>query len=87
MKKLFVGNLPYKATDNELNEIFGKFGEISEAIVLMDRERGLSKGFGFVTFSDDAAAEAAIKEWNGKEYEGRALTVNEARPREERPQQ
>jgi RNA recognition motif-containing protein len=85
MKKLFVGNLPYKATDTDLKGIFSKFGEVSEAIVLMDRERGVSKGFGFVTMANDAEADSAIEAWNGKEFEGRALTVNEARPREERP--
>lgn len=85
MKKLFVGNLPYKTTDADLRDMFSKSGEVSEAVVIMDRERGLSKGFGFVTMANDAEADAAIDSWNGKEIEGRALTVNEARPQENRP--
>jgi RNA recognition motif-containing protein len=85
MKKLFVGNLPYKVTDADLRDMFSKAGEVSEASVIMDRDRGVSKGFGFVTMSNDNEADAAIEMWNGKEIEGRGLTVNEARPREERP--
>lgn len=85
MKKLFVGNLPYKTTDTDLKDWFSKAGEVAEAVIIMDRERGLSKGFGFVTMNNDAEADAAIEMWNGKEVEGRALTVNEARPQEERP--
>lgn len=85
MKKLFVGNLPYKITDADLRDMFSKAGDVSEASVIMDRDRGISKGFGFVTMSDDAEADAAVEMWNGKDIEGRALTVNEARPREERP--
>ncbi|MBN2094294.1 MAG: RNA-binding protein [Candidatus Zambryskibacteria bacterium] len=84
MKKLFVGNLPYKATDTDLKELFAKYGEVSEAVVIMDKERGLSKGFGFVTFANESEADAAIEALNGKELEGRALTVNEARPQEPR---
>lgn len=84
MKKLFVGNLPYKTTDTDLRDMFSKIGEVTEAIVLMDRERNISKGFGFVTMANDAEAQTAIDTWNGKEVEGRALTVNEARPKEER---
>ncbi|MEK7200806.1 MAG: RNA-binding protein [Patescibacteria group bacterium] len=85
MKKLFVGNLPYKATDADLRDMFSKNGEVTEAVVIMDRERGVSKGFGFVTMTNDAEANAAIDAWNGKDIEGRALTVNEARPKEDRP--
>lgn len=85
MKKLFVGNLPYKTTDTDLRDMFSKAGEITEAAVIMDRERGVSKGFGFVTMANDADMQAAIDMWNGKEIEGRALTVNEARPKEDRP--
>lgn len=85
MKKLFVGNLPYKTTDTDLKDMFSKAGDVAEAVIIMDRERGLSKGFGFVTMNDDAQADAAIEMWNGKDIEGRALTVNEARPQENRP--
>ncbi len=85
MKKLFVGNLPYKTGDTELKDMFSQNGEVTEAVVIMDRERGVSKGFGFVTMTDDAEADAAIEAWNGKDVEGRALTVNEARPQEDRP--
>lgn len=85
MKKLFVGNLPYKTTDTDLKDMFSKAGDVAEAVIIMDRERGLSKGFGFVTMNDDAQADAAIEMWNGKDIEGRALTVNEARPQENKP--
>ena len=85
MKKLFVGNLPYKTTDTDLKDMFSQNGEVSEAVIIMDRERGVSKGFGFVTMTNDAEADAAIDAWNGKDIEGRALTVNEARPQEARP--
>ena len=86
MKKLFVGILPYKVTDTELKDMFSQNGEVSEATVILDRERNnISKGFGFVTMTNDAEALAAIEAWNGKEIDGRALTVNEARPREDRP--
>ena len=85
MKKLFVGNLPYKTGDTELKDMFSQNGEVTEAVVIMDRERGVSKGFGFVTMTDDAEADAAIEAWNEKDVEGRSLTVNEARPQEDRP--
>jgi RNA recognition motif-containing protein len=85
MKKLFVGNLLYKTTDTDLKDMFSQNGEVTEAVVIMDRERGVSKGFGFVTMTNDAEANAAIEMWNGKDIEGRALTVNEARPQENRP--
>ena len=85
MKKLFVGNLPYKTTDADLRDMFSKSGEVTEAVIIMDRERGVSKGFGFVTMTNDAEADAAIEMWNGKDIDGRALTVNEARPQEARP--
>jgi RNA recognition motif-containing protein len=84
-KKLFVGGLPFSMTDDKLKELFGSYGEVSEVAVIKDKFSGRSKGFGFVTFSDDAAADKAIAEMNGKDVEGRALTVNEARPMEERP--
>ncbi len=85
MKKLFVGNLPYSTKDSDLRDMFSQSGEVTEAVVIMDRERGVSKGFGFVTMSNDAEADNAISTLNGKEVDGRALTVNEARPKEERP--
>jgi cold-inducible RNA-binding protein len=80
MKKLYVGNLPFSITPNGLKEMFAVFGDISEETVVMDRQTGKSKGFGFVTISDDAAAEAAIAQMNGKELEGRAIKVSEAKP-------
>jgi len=84
MKKLFVGNLPYTVDGEKLKEVFGAFGEVSEALVISDRHSGRSKGFGFVTFSQDAEADAAVEQMNGKEIEGRAVTVNIARPMEAR---
>ncbi len=84
MKKIFVGNLPYSMTDSELQEAFGEHGQVSSANVILDRETGRSRGFGFVEMPDDAEATQAIEKMNGKEYDGRGLTVNEARPREQR---
>ena len=79
--KLFVGNISWDATDADLRDAFSKFGEITEAIVLRNREDNRSKGFGFVTFANAGDAQNAISEMNGKEFLGRALTVNEARPK------
>ncbi len=79
-KKLFVGNLSWGIDSAKLEEVFAPFGAIEEAVVIVDRATGRSKGFGFVTFTDDAAADAAIGEMNEKEVDGRPLTVNEARP-------
>ena len=79
-KKLFVGNLSWGVDNAKLEEAFASFGAIEEAVVITDRATGRSKGFGFVTFADDAAAEKAVAEMNGKELDGRDLTVNEARP-------
>lgn len=84
MKKLFIGNLSWGISSDGLREAFAPFGEIEEAIIIKN-ERGQSKGFGFVSFTDDAAADAAIAEMNEKELDGRNILVNEARPREERP--
>lgn len=78
--KLYVGNLPYSMTDEGLNELFAKIGEVLEAKVIIDKFSGRSKGFGFVTMKDEATAEAAIKELNGKDLEGRKIVVNVARP-------
>lgn len=84
--KIFVGNLPFSFTDNKLSELFSSYGEISEAVIIKEKYSGRSKGFGFVTFTDDNIARKAIDEMNGKEVEGRAIKVNEARPLEENPQ-
>ena len=84
--KVYVGNLPWTVDDEKLRAMFSKFGEVSEATVIKDKYSGRSKGFGFVTFSDDASGNKAIEEMNEKEVEGRQLKVNEARPMEERPQ-
>src|SRR3990172_2572389 len=83
--KVYVGNLSFEIDDEKLRAIFAKFGEVQEAVVIKDKFSGRSKGFGFVTFSDDAAAKKAIEELNDKEVEGRNLKVNEARPMEDRP--
>ena len=83
--KLYVGNLPWSVKDVELKDMFAKFGEISEAIVISDKYSGRSKGFGFVTFASKENADAAVTEMNGKEFEGRAIKVSEARPMEEKP--
>lgn len=83
-KKLYVGNLSYNVTSSSLEEMFGKFGEVRSAQVVQDRDTGRSKGFGFVEMTNDNAALEAIQSLNEKEHDGRALTVNEARPREER---
>ena len=83
-KKLYVGNLTYAVTDSALAQMFEAHGTVQSAQVIMDRDTGRSKGFGFVEMGSDAEAQAAIAALNGKEMEGRNLTVNEARPREER---
>ncbi|HET9793896.1 MAG TPA: RNA-binding protein [Thermoanaerobaculia bacterium] len=81
--KLYVGNLSYNTTEDELRELFGAYGNPDSVKIIMDRETGRSKGFGFVEFSDDQAAKSAMSALNGRDLGGRALTVNEARPREE----
>jgi RNA recognition motif-containing protein len=81
--KLYVGNLPWSVSDDKLREMFSSYGEITEAVVIKDKYSGRSKGFGFVTFANEEDAKKATSEMNGKELEGRALKVNEARPREE----
>lgn len=83
-KKLYVGNLTYGVTDSALEQMFQPFGTVQSAQVIMDRDTGRSKGFGFVEMSSDAEAQAAIAGMSGKQVEGRALTVNEAKPREDR---
>ena len=84
-KKLYVGGLPYSTTDDELKEAFAQAGAVTSAVVIMDKMSGRSKGFGFVEFGSDDNAQKAIDLWNGKDFGGRTLTVNEARPMEERP--
>lgn len=83
-KKLYVGNLPYSTADNELAAMFEVHGTVQSAQVIMDRDTGRSKGFGFVEMNSADDAQTAIKAMNGKDIDGRSLTVNEARPREER---
>ena len=83
--KLYVGNLSYNVRDDDLQQTFAQFGTVSSAKVMMDRETGRSKGFGFVEMGSDAEAQSAINGMNGQQMDGRALVVNEARPREERP--
>ena len=79
-KKVYVGNLPFTIGSDKLKEAFASYGEIEEATVISDKFSGRSKGFGFVTFVEDAGAEKAIAEMNGKDLEGRELKVNEAQP-------
>ena len=86
IKKLFVGSLPWAVDNQKLHDLFSEFGEITQASVVMDKMTGRSRGFGFVEFADDAAADAAIAKMNDADVEGRKLVVNEARPREDRPQ-
>jgi RNA recognition motif-containing protein len=81
-KKLYVGNLPYRIADSDLEQMFTEFGSVQSAQVIMDRDTGRSKGFGFVEMSNDQEAQAAITGMNGKDLDGRSLTVNEARPKE-----
>ena len=83
-KKLYVGNLSYDTSDSDLQRLFEEFGTVESAQVISDRDTGRSKGFGFVEMGSDQEAQAAISALNGREVGGRALTVNEARPREER---
>ncbi len=83
--KLYVGNLSYNATGSELEQLFAQHGSVQSAEVIADRDTGRSKGFGFVQMGSDAEAQTAIAALNGKEHDGRALTVNEAKPREDRP--
>jgi RNA recognition motif-containing protein len=81
-KKLYVGNLPYSVTDSELQQMFATHGTVTSAQVIMDRDTGRSKGFGFVEMANDTEAQTAIDALNGQQMGGRPLTVNEARPKE-----
>jgi RNA recognition motif-containing protein len=83
--KLYAGNLSFETTENDLQDLFEQHGQVGEVKLMMDRMTGKSRGFAFVTMDDKTQAEAALAALNGKEFNGRALTVNEARPREERP--
>ena len=83
--KLYVGGLSYNTSDDSLKDYFAQAGTVTSAAIIMDKMTGRSKGFGFVEMSSDAEAQNAIDMFNGKEFEGRSLTVNEARPMESRP--
>ena len=85
--KLYVGNLSFRVTSEDLQDYFGSAGSVESANVVFDRETGRSRGFAFVTMNDSTEGNAAMSAFNGKEVQGRTLTVNEARPREERPRQ
>jgi len=82
--KLYVGNLSFETTENDLQDLFEQHGQVSEVTLMMDRMTGKSRGFAFVTMNDKAQADAAMAALNGKDLNGRALNVNEARPREDR---
>jgi cold-inducible RNA-binding protein len=84
VKRIYVGNLPYKTTNEDLFALFSGFGEVASANVMMEKRSGKSKGFGFVQMSSDVEADAAIENLNGSEYEGRTLSVAEAKPMESR---
>jgi len=84
-KKLYVGNLPYSVRDGDLEQAFGQFGSVTSAKVMMERDTGRSKGFGFVEMGSDEEAQSAISGMNGQPLGGRSVVVNEARPMEERP--
>jgi RNA recognition motif-containing protein len=83
--KLYVGNLSFETTENDLQDLFEQHGTVNEVHLMMDRMTGQSRGFAFVTMNDDTQANTAMSALNGREQNGRALTVNQARPREERP--
>jgi cold-inducible RNA-binding protein len=83
--KLYVGNLPYSVRDEDLQQAFGAYGQVNSAKVMMERDTGRSKGFGFVEMGSDAEAQAAVEGMNGQSLGGRSLVVNEARPMEARP--
>jgi len=84
-KRLYVGGLPYSTTTDALKAAFGAAGSVESATIITDKMTGRSKGFGFVEMTNDADAEKAIEMWNGKDFEGRNLTVNEARPMGDKP--
>ena len=82
--KLYVGGLPYSTTQDELRDAFGKAGSVASASIIMDKMTGRSRGFGFIEMENDADAQKAIEMWNGQDFDGRKLTVNEAKPLEAR---
>jgi cold-inducible RNA-binding protein len=84
-KKLFVGGLPWATTDSDLKDLFSQAGTVASATIIMDKMTGRSRGFGFVEFENDAEADKAVETLNGKDFNGRSLLVNEARPMAERP--
>ena len=84
--KLYIGGLPYRTTEDAFRDAFTGAGEVSSARIITDKMTGRSRGFGFIEMADQAGADAAISMWDGKEFEGRKLMVNIARPMEERPQ-
>lgn len=83
-KKLYVGGIPYSTTEDDLKAVFAEIGEVTSSAIIIDKMTGRSKGFGFIEMANDADADKAIEEMNGKDFQGRTLTVNEARPLEER---
>lgn len=85
MLNIYVGNLPYDTGNEELEQLFSQFGTIQRATVVMDRESGRSRGFGFVEMAEETEGHSAIEALNGQDFGGRALTVNEAKPRPDRP--
>lgn len=84
-KRLYVGGLPYSSSEESLKDAFSKAGAVTSASIVIDKMTGRSRGFGFIEMENDADADKAIEMWNGKDFEGRTLTVNEARPLGERP--
>ena len=84
--KLYVGNLPFSTTEDSLRDAFGQCGTVTDVMIAVDRQTGRSRGFGFVTFSTDEEANAAVGKFHGQDMDGRSIQVNEARPREDRPQ-
>lgn len=83
--KLYVGGIPYRTTEDELRTAFEEAGQVASASIIMDRMTGRSRGFGFVEMADEAGAQAAIDRWDGKEFDGRTLSVSNARPQGDRP--
>ena len=81
---IYIGNLPFSATEDELKEVFTEFGQVNSVTIIKDKMSGRSRGFGFVEMADDGEAQNAIQGLNGKDFKGRGMVVNEARPREER---